>query len=161
MDGRLKQISHLCLDMSHKKLLLGTEGGNIYNLDLTNFKIEDTIIYQDIVIQNSTEEFKVNPGAVEALLVHPKETDKLLIGYARGLIVLWDRKEAKAEKTYYANQQLEAIGNVQFLLTSWQFCTRWRFAEFYLPEKIMKKFVKLCLQLSYKVQLLSISRIFS
>merc|ERR550532_2872568 len=109
MDGRLKQISHLCLDMSHKKLLLGTEGGNIYNLDLTNFKIEDTIIYQDIVIQNSTEEFKVNPGAVEALLVHPKETDKLLIGYARGLIVLWDRKEAKAEKTYYANQQLEAI----------------------------------------------------
>ena len=109
MDGRLKQISHLCLDMSHKKLLLGTEGGNIYNLDLTTFKIEDTIIYQDIVIQNSTEEFKVNPGAVEALLVHPKESEKLLIGYARGLIVLWDRKEAKAEKTYYANQQLEAI----------------------------------------------------
>ena len=109
MDGRLKQISNLCLDMSHKKLLLGTEGGNIYNLDLTTFKIEDNIIYQDIVIQNSTEEFKVNPGAVEALLVHPLQQDKLLIGYARGLIVLWDRNEAKAEKTYYANQQLEAI----------------------------------------------------
>ena len=109
MEGRLKQISNLCLDTPSKKLLLGTEGGNIYNCDLTNFKIEDTIIYQDIVIQNSTEEFKVNPGAVEALLVHPKENDKLLIGYARGLIVLWDRKEAKAEKTYYANQQLEAI----------------------------------------------------
>ena len=31
------------------------------------------------------------------------------IGYARGLIVLWNRDEAKAEKTYYANQQLEAI----------------------------------------------------
>ena len=30
-------------------------------------------------------------------------------GYARGLIVLWNRNEAKAEKTYYANQQLEAI----------------------------------------------------
>ena len=145
MDGRLKQISHLCLDMSHKKLLLGTEGGNIYNLDLTNFKIEDTIIYQDIVIQNSTEEFKVNPGAVEALLVHPKETDKLLIGYARGLIVLWDRKEAKAEKTYYANQQLEAIGNVQFLLTSWQFCTLDDvLPNFTYQKKIMKKFVKLC-----------------
>ena len=109
MDGRLKQISNLCPDMSNKNILLGTEGGNIYTLNLTSFSIEDSIIYQDIVIQNSTEEFKVNPGAVEALLVHPTDVNKLLIGYARGLIVLWDRKEAKAEKTYYANQQLEAI----------------------------------------------------
>jgi len=109
MDGRLKQISHLCLDMTNKNLLLGTEGGNIYTLNLTSFSIEDSIIYQDIVIQNSTDEFKVNPGAVEALQVHPTDVDKLLIGYARGLIVLWNRNEAKAEKTYYANQQLEAI----------------------------------------------------
>ena len=109
MDGRLKQISHLCPDLANKKILLGTEGGNIYTLNLTNFSIEDNIIYQDIVIQNSTDEFKVNPGAVEALLLHPTENDKILIGYARGLIVLWNRKEAKAEKTYCANQQLEAI----------------------------------------------------
>lgn len=109
MDGRLKQISHLCPDMSNKKILLGTEGGNIYTLNLINFTIEDTIIYQDIVIQNSTDEFKVNPGAVEALIVHPGDKDKLLIGYARGLIVLWNRKDCKAEKTYYANQQLESI----------------------------------------------------
>ena len=80
MDGRLKQISHLCLDMTNKNLLLGTEGGNIYTLNLTSFSIEDSIIYQDIVIQNSTDEFKVNPGAVEALQVHPTDVDKLLIG---------------------------------------------------------------------------------
>ena len=60
MEGRLKQISNLCLDMASKKLLLGTEGGNIYTLNLTSFKIEAEPIYQDIVIQNSTDEFKVN-----------------------------------------------------------------------------------------------------
>jgi lethal(2) giant larvae protein len=109
MDGRLKQISTLCLDMAGKKILLGTEGGNIYSLNLTTFKIEDTIIYQDIVIQNSTEEFKVNPGAVESLLLHPTESSKILIGYARGLIVLWDREAASADQTYYANQQLESL----------------------------------------------------
>ena len=80
MEGRLKQISNLCLDMASKKVLIGTEGGNIYTLNLTNFKIEDSILYQDIVIQNSTDEFKVNPGAVEALLVHPTDTNKILIG---------------------------------------------------------------------------------
>ena len=32
-----------------------------------------------------------------------------ILGYARGLIVLWDRKEAKADKTFYANQQLESV----------------------------------------------------
>ena len=62
MEGRLKQISQMCLD--DKKVLLGTEGGNIYQLNLTNFVIEESIIYQDLVIQHSTEEFKVNPGNI-------------------------------------------------------------------------------------------------
>ena len=62
MEGRLKQISQMWLD--DKKVLLGTEGGNIYQLNLTNFVIEENIIYQDLVIQHSTEEFKVNPGNI-------------------------------------------------------------------------------------------------
>ena len=95
MDGRLKQISHLCLDMTNKNLLLGTEGGNIYTLNLTSFSIEDSIIYQDIVIQNSTDEFKVNPGAVEALQVHPTDVDKLLIG--KGLFLYLSTCRGKAE----------------------------------------------------------------
>ena len=84
MDGRLKQISQMCLDK--QQLLLGTEGGNIYHLNLKNFTIEESIIYQDLVIKHSTEEFKVNPGAVEALHLHPTDNSKILIGYARGLI---------------------------------------------------------------------------
>ena len=46
-------------------------------------------------MKNSPDDFKVNPGAVEALLLHPTENDKILLGYARGLIVIWDRKEEK------------------------------------------------------------------
>ncbi len=110
MDGRLKQITALCLDSNNKKVLLGTEGGNIYNLDLVKFRIEESIIYQDIVMKNSPAEFKVNPGAVESILIHPVESNKILIGYARGLIVLWNRDDTgNAEKTYCANQQLEAL----------------------------------------------------
>ena len=57
-------------------------------------------------MQNSPEDFKVNPGAVEALLIHPRENEKILIGYARGLVVLWDRGSTSAVQTYVASQQV-------------------------------------------------------
>ena len=95
LEGRLKQISVMCVDSINRRILLGTEGGNVYFLNLWNFKIDESIIFQDLVMKNSPDDFKVNPGAVEALLLHPTENDKILLGYARGLIVIWDRKEEK------------------------------------------------------------------
>lgn len=46
---------------------------------------------------------------MEALLLHPQENEKILIGYARGLIVLWDRSATAACQTYVGTQQLEAL----------------------------------------------------
>ena len=109
LEGRLKHISILCLDQDSRQILLGTEGGNVYKLNLWNFKIDENLIYQDIVMQNAPEDFKVNPGAVEGLLVHPSEQGWLLIGYARGLIVLWDRERSVAIKTFVSSQQLEGL----------------------------------------------------
>ena len=53
LEGRLKTVSALCLESSRKKLLIGTEGGNIYQLRLRGFCLEEEIIYQvvdDIVL---------------------------------------------------------------------------------------------------------------
>ena len=55
------------------------------------------------------EDFKVSPGAVEAVAHNPVLQDKLLIGFNRGLIVLWNTAENKAEQTYNATQQLEYL----------------------------------------------------
>ena len=60
-------------------------------------------------MKGAPEDFKVNPGAVEALLVQPNEPGRLLIGYTRGLIVLWDTKTEAALQTYVASQQLESL----------------------------------------------------
>ena len=86
MEGRLKQISQIEVEDDGRKILLGTEGGNIYNLDVENFTVDDNIVFQDIVTKDTSEEFKVNPGAVEALRIHPTDKNLLFIGYARGLI---------------------------------------------------------------------------
>ncbi|QQP53072.1 Protein lethal(2) giant larvaelike [Caligus rogercresseyi] len=110
LEGRLKRISCLELD-SKKRILVGTEGGNIYMVNLRRFNFDEHIIYQDIVIAscNNKEDFKLNPGAVESILMDPSSSDKILIGYERGLIVLWDRATASAEQSFVANQQLESL----------------------------------------------------
>ncbi|KAI8477592.1 Lethal(2) giant larvae protein 1, partial [Branchiostoma belcheri] len=135
----LKKISVCCLPSTQEHLFLGTEGGNIYLLDVKTFQLLDHIIYQDVVMQNEKweervsvnisqshpvewtnigamliamvvpDDYKANPGAVEAIAEHPTDSNKLLIGYNRGLIVLWDNKSCNAEQTYVAPQQLESL----------------------------------------------------
>ncbi|KAB7500068.1 Lethal(2) giant larvae-like protein 2 [Armadillidium nasatum] len=109
LEGKLKKISVIVEDTLCKNLLVGTEGGNIYVLDLANFTMTNDIIYQDVVMQNVPEDYKVNPGPVEVLVPHPLESSKILIGYQRGLIVLWDKKQLCAEQTYISSQQLESL----------------------------------------------------
>lgn len=52
---------------------------------------------------------KVNPGAVESLLSQPGSPTRVLIGYARGLTVLWDLASSTAVSTFVASQQLESL----------------------------------------------------
>lgn len=39
---------------------------------------------------------KINPGAVEAIAEQPGNSENILIGYRRGLMVLWNKKDAMA-----------------------------------------------------------------
>lgn len=55
------------------------------------------------------QDYKLNPGAVEAVLEQPDQPNNILIGYNRGLIVLWNRAENTAVKTFINNQQLESL----------------------------------------------------
>ncbi|XP_026490787.2 lethal(2) giant larvae protein isoform X1 [Vanessa tameamea] len=108
-EGKNKKISSICVESSGKNLLLGTEGGNIYTIDCNAFTLNEDVIYQDVVMQNCPEDFKVNPGAVESVCEHPKVPSRILIGYNRGLVVLWDRVAAAPTHTFVSNQQLESL----------------------------------------------------
>ncbi|XP_050670645.1 lethal(2) giant larvae protein [Leptidea sinapis] len=109
LEGKNKKISSICVEASGKNVLLGTEGGNVYVLDASTFSVHEDAIYQDVVMQNCPEDFKVNPGAVESICEHPKSPSKVLIGYNRGLVVLWDRESATPTHTFVSNQQLESL----------------------------------------------------
>ncbi|XP_057666657.1 lethal(2) giant larvae protein isoform X2 [Diorhabda carinulata] len=109
LEGKLKTISTMCLESAGKHLLLGTEGGNIYLLELNTFTMTPDIIYQDVVMQNVPQDYKLNPGAVESIFEQPDQPNNILVGYNRGLIVLWNRIDNTAVKTFIANQQLECL----------------------------------------------------
>ena len=109
LEGRLKTISCLCLEKSKKRLLVGTEGGNIYQLAVQSFTFEDEIIYQDVLMRNVPDNFKLNPGAVEALIEHPGLASVLVVGYTRGLVLVWDRNTAASLTTLVSQQQLESF----------------------------------------------------
>jgi len=113
LEGRLKTITAFYLEAGLKRLVIGTEGGNIYLLRLWNMSLEQEIIYQDQVVRNVPETFRVNPGAVEAILEHPADPNRLLVGYTRGLVVLWDKAAQAASHTFVSQQQLESLAWIE------------------------------------------------
>ncbi|XP_064461084.1 lethal(2) giant larvae protein homolog 1-like isoform X2 [Ornithodoros turicata] len=109
VDAKLRKIFTCCVQTTGEHLYIGTECGNIHLLDIKTFQMTDTIIYQDLVTQNVPEDYKINPGGVEAIAMHPKDPNKMVIGYSRGLIVLWDNETLNAEQTYIASKDLHSI----------------------------------------------------
>ena len=55
----MKKVSVMCLDTLNNVVLLGTEGGNVYQLNLAKFTVGENIIYQDLVMKGGPEDFKV------------------------------------------------------------------------------------------------------
>ena len=49
-------------------------------------------------LRSVAEDFKLNPGAVESISEQPGNSDRILIGYTRGLLVLWNRKTLSADQ---------------------------------------------------------------
>lgn len=51
---------------------------------------------------------KINPGAVEAIAEQPGNSENILIGYRRGLMVLWNKKDAMAVQVIILYCQVSA-----------------------------------------------------
>ncbi|XP_017110995.1 lethal(2) giant larvae protein isoform X1 [Drosophila elegans] len=109
-DGKLKKVSSLCCSLSKDLLWIGTEGGNIYQLDLHSFTIKEPVIYHDVVLEQVPPAYKLNPGAIESIRQLPNALNKLLIAYNRGLCVLWDFETSSVERAYIAPGHGQSVG---------------------------------------------------
>ncbi|XP_040437511.1 LLGL scribble cell polarity complex component 2 isoform X2 [Falco naumanni] len=106
------QITAVLPHSSREVLYLGTESGNIFVVELPSFRVlEDRTITSEAVLQRVPEDYcnRRSCELVEALREHPKSPDQILIGYSRGLIVLWDLQSNKVTHHFLGSQQLENL----------------------------------------------------
>lgn len=53
------------------------------------------------MLRSVPEGYKVNPGAVEIIAEQPNNAENLLIGYSRGLMVLWNKSKSEALQVHF------------------------------------------------------------
>ncbi|TKS91705.1 Lethal(2) giant larvae protein -like protein 1 [Collichthys lucidus] len=106
------RVTVLLLLRSCDLLCIGTEGGGVYFLELPHLSLKDSqTLLQDQVTQSLPEDYRCGKslGPVESLQEHPQQPGKILIGYSRGLVVLWDLSTRHAEQLFLGKQQLESL----------------------------------------------------
>ncbi|KAG8129052.1 putative Lethal giant larvae protein [Naja naja] len=106
------QITAILTHSSQELLYLGTESGNVFVVELPSFRVlEDQIISPEEVLQRVPEDYRNRRSLelVEVLQEHPRNPNQILIGYSRGLIILWDLINKKATHHLLGNQQLENL----------------------------------------------------
>ncbi|KAM7146377.1 LLGL scribble cell polarity complex component 2 isoform 1-T1 [Macrochelys suwanniensis] len=106
------QITVVLPHSSREVLYLGTESGNVFVVELPSFRLlEDRTITSEAVLQRVPEDYRNRRSfeLVEALREHPRNPGQILIGYSRGLIVLWDLHNKRVSHHFLGSQQLESL----------------------------------------------------
>ncbi|XP_043944863.1 lethal(2) giant larvae protein homolog 1 [Protopterus annectens] len=109
------RITVILLKSSCDLACLGTEGGGVYFLKLPGLTLsEDKVLFQDEVMQSVPDDYRSGKalGPVESLQEHPQEYSKILIGYSRGLVVLWDQHSRRVDGLFLGNQVSKVVNAV-------------------------------------------------
>ncbi|XP_078474435.1 syntaxin-binding protein 5-like [Lampetra planeri] len=94
------------LPFQSKWLYIGTKKGNIHVVNVECFQLSGYVIMWNRAIELST---KAHPGSIVHISDNPVDEGKLLIGYERGTVVLWDLKSKKADFRYYYEEEIHSV----------------------------------------------------
>uniref|UniRef100_A0A914LCS7 Lethal giant larvae homologue 2 domain-containing protein n=1 Tax=Meloidogyne incognita TaxID=6306 RepID=A0A914LCS7_MELIC len=89
-----ESITTIYLPFQSKWLMVGTEKGNIYFISLGTFELSTQIIYWNKAVDMNC---RTHPGYVKTLQSCPTEPSKILIGFEKGHVVLWNILTKTAE----------------------------------------------------------------
>ncbi|KGL83103.1 Lethal(2) giant larvae protein 2, partial [Tinamus guttatus] len=106
------QITAVLPHSSRAVLYLGTESGSVFVAELPSFRVlEDRTVPSEAVLQRVPDDYcnRRSCELVEVLREHPKNPNLILIGYSRGLIVLWDLQNSQVTHHFLGSQQLENL----------------------------------------------------
>ncbi|CAH8438141.1 unnamed protein product [Dicrocoelium dendriticum] len=78
-------------------LYLGTDKGNVHFISVQNFNASGYVINWNKAIDISAS---AHPGRIIHIAENPQDSNKLLIGYSTGVLVLWDLRTKSAESRF-------------------------------------------------------------
>ncbi|XP_068386689.1 lethal(2) giant larvae protein homolog 1 isoform X3 [Eschrichtius robustus] len=107
----LARITVVLLVAAGDLAALGTEGGSVFFLDVPTLTLlEGQTLGPDEVLRSVPDDYRCGKalGPVESLQGHLRDPTKLLIGYSRGLLVIWNRAARCADRIFLGNQ-LESV----------------------------------------------------
>uniref|UniRef100_A0A8C9XHM5 LLGL scribble cell polarity complex component 2 n=1 Tax=Sander lucioperca TaxID=283035 RepID=A0A8C9XHM5_SANLU len=106
------RVTAVLAHSSGELLLLGTEGGHVFVVEVPGFReLEERNISLDQVASSVPDDYigRRNLEHVEALQENPVNPNQVVIGYGRGLMVIWDLERQCAVQHIPATQQLESV----------------------------------------------------
>lgn len=111
-EGKLKKISALCCSYVKDFIWIGTEGGNVFQLDIKTFEVvAEPVINHDGVLDQVPKNYRHNSvGAIEHVKQLPSNYKNLLVSYNRGLCILWDLEESKMVRAYISPGHGQSVG---------------------------------------------------
>ncbi|KAJ3607796.1 hypothetical protein NHX12_024847 [Muraenolepis orangiensis] len=92
------RVTSVLAHSSGELLLLGTEGGHVFVVEVPGFRD----VPEDYIGRRNLEH-------VETLCESPVDPNQVVIGYGRGLMVVWDLEGHRAVQHIPATQQLESM----------------------------------------------------
>lgn len=98
-----ERITYLHQTLMSKWLYIGTEKGNLHVVNVETFELSGYSVAWNKAIELSR---KTHPGSIIHISECPQDSNKLLIGYESGCIVLWDLKNRNADGRYYHTENL-------------------------------------------------------
>ncbi|XP_037665115.1 lethal(2) giant larvae protein homolog 1 isoform X2 [Choloepus didactylus] len=90
---------------------LGTEAGSVFFLDVTTLTLLDgQTLGPDEVLRSVPDDYRCGKalGPVESLQGYLRDPAKMLVGYSRGLLAIWDHSARHVDQVFLGNQ-LESL----------------------------------------------------
>ncbi|XP_025098428.1 syntaxin-binding protein 5-like isoform X3 [Pomacea canaliculata] len=101
-----ERITYCHLPFQSKWLYIGTERGNVHIVNIESFVLSGYVINWNKAIELSR---KTHPGPVVHLSDNPVDSNKLLIGFESGAIVMWDLRSKSADCRFSSPEALRSI----------------------------------------------------
>uniref|UniRef100_A0A131XEH7 Syntaxin-binding protein 5-like n=1 Tax=Hyalomma excavatum TaxID=257692 RepID=A0A131XEH7_9ACAR len=101
-----ERITHCHLPFRSKWLYIGTERGNLHVVNIESFTLSGYVINWNKAIELSR---KTHPGAVVHVSDNPVDSNKLLIGFETGALVLWDLRNRAADARFQHSEALHSV----------------------------------------------------